>query len=179
MLRLLATLLALAMLLALPHTEKLTPFTLACEAQALACEAQSTHTGEIKQSRDAHEHSQGYSQARVRCSHSLVKLRLYSTKKNITGALHMYMYLALLCLLGKQFLQYFISVKDGPEKRTETRQRWMNARRQPYICCVFLQMLGSLLDSFISFLFLGSSFTEMKFYRNFFPGLCLFQGISR
>ena len=41
---------------------------------------------------------------------------------------------------GKKFLKTFISVKDGPEKRTETKQRWNNARRLSDICKITQQM---------------------------------------
>ena len=74
--------------------------------------------------------------------------------------------------------------KNRPEKSTETRQRQKNARRLPYICCVFLQMPGSLLAFFhfclVSVLFPGPSLTEMKFYRNFFPqSICIVQEINK
>ena len=47
-------------------------------------------------------------------------------------------------ILGEnKFLQNFILVKYGPEKRTEIRQRWKNARRLPNICTHTQQMQSS------------------------------------
>ena len=57
-------------------------------------------------------------------------------------------------------------------RKYRTRKRWKNVRRLPYICFVFLQMLGSLLALFhfclVSVLFSGPSLTEMNFCRTFF-----------
>ena len=75
----------------------------------------------------------------------------------------------------KMVLQNFISGRAGPEESTETRQKWKNARRLPYmyICCVFLQMQGSLLVFFclclVSVHFSGPSLLEMEFSRSYFP----------
>ena len=76
--------------------------------------------------------------------------------------------------LEKKVLENFISVTDGAEKWTKTRQRWKNARKVPCICCVLLQMSGTcnLLAFFhlslVSVFFSTPSLTEMKLYRNFF-----------
>ena len=74
--------------------------------------------------------------------------------------------------LGKNVSVKLHSVKDGPEKWTETRQKWKNARRLPYICCAVLQMSGNLLAFFhlclVSVFLSGPSLTEMKFFRTFF-----------
>ena len=42
--------------------------------------------------------------------------------------------------LGKKFLKKFISSRDGPKKKYRNKAVMKNARRLPYICCVFLQM---------------------------------------
>ena len=60
------------------------------------------------------------------------------------------------------------------KKSTETRQRWKNARRLPYIWCVFLQMEGSLLAFFhlclVSVLFFSSIPTSNQVLQKlFFP----------
>ena len=80
--------------------------------------------------------------------------------------------------LGKKSSANFISSRDRPEKSTETRHECTNARRLPYICCVFLADVGCrvvFLFSFISCLvsipFSGPSLLERKFCRNFLPSM--------
>ena len=76
---------------------------------------------------------------------------------------------------GKKFPWNFISVKDGPEKRTEIRWRWNNARRLPTTSAKIQSMYRVVfLRSFISALIVsdlssGPCLTELKFYRKFFP----------
>ena len=61
-----------------------------------------------------------------------------------------------------------MSLKKGQKQGRDER-----TQKLPYICCVFLQMSGSLLGFFhlclVSVLFSGPPLTEMKFYRIFFP----------
>ena len=72
---------------------------------------------------------------------------------------------------GKKVSLKLISVKDGAEKRTETRHSWKNARRQPDICCVILQMSGSLLVFFhlclVSAFFFSSVLNWNELLENF------------
>ena len=87
---------------------------------------------------------------------------------------------------GEKLLPSFLSGRDGPEKSTETRQRWKHIRRLPYygmlaekktrslpyICCIYSRCRLVFLCSFISALCLYflqvHPYLEWS-YVNFFP----------
>ena len=78
---------------------------------------------------------------------------------------------------GKSFPKTSFYLRIEPEKGTETRLRWSNARRQPDICCVFLQISSCLLAllhlSLVSVPFFRSDSWVKWSFRETFPYILL------